>query len=63
MTKVAKEPSHEVERKRFSFDLRTDLQRQLKLQCIMDDKSMYETIEELIEAYLNERRNEGSKEN
>lgn len=49
-----------VERRRFSFDLRPDLHRDLKMQCILDDSNMYEVIEILIENYLKERKNERS---
>ena len=49
-----------VERRRFSFDLRQDLHRDLKMQCLLDDSNMYEVIEMLIENYLEERKNERS---
>lgn len=49
-----------LERRRFSFDLRPDLHRDLKMQCLLDDSNMYEVIETLIENYLKERRNERS---
>lgn len=49
-----------VERRRFSFDLRPDLHRDLKMQCLLDDSNMYEVVEMLIENYLHERRNQRS---
>jgi hypothetical protein len=43
-----------VERKRVSFDLRTDLHKELKMQSIMQEKNIYILIEEAIEKYLND---------
>jgi hypothetical protein len=43
-----------VERKRVSFDLRTDLHKELKMQSILQEKNIYILIEEAIEKYLNE---------
>jgi hypothetical protein len=43
-----------VERKRVSFDIRTDLHKELKIQSIMQEKNIYILIEEAIEKYLNE---------
>ena len=51
-----------VERRRFSFDLRPELHRDLKMQCLLDDTNMYEVMEMLIEDYLNERKNQRSNE-
>ena len=54
--------NQKVERRRFSFDLRPELHRQLKMQCLLDDTNMYEVLESIIEQYLDERKNEGSNE-
>jgi hypothetical protein len=45
-----------VERKRVSFDLRTDLHKELKMQSILQEKNIYILIEEAIEKYLEELR-------
>ncbi len=44
--------SSKVERKRVSFDLRTDLHQQLKLQSVVQDKNIYILIEEALINYL-----------
>ncbi|KAB2328005.1 hypothetical protein F7731_26160 [Cytobacillus depressus] len=43
-----------VERKRVSFDLRTDLHKELKLQALVQEKNIYILIEEALESYLKE---------
>jgi hypothetical protein len=43
-----------VERKRVSFDLRTDLHKELKMQSILQEKNIYLLIEEAVEKYLSE---------
>lgn len=45
-----------VERKRVSFDLRTDLHKELKLQSLMQEKNIYILIEEALEKYLKETK-------
>jgi hypothetical protein len=45
-----------VERKRVSFDLRTDLHKELKLQALMKEKNIYILIEEALEKYLKENK-------
>ncbi|MFP9131366.1 hypothetical protein [Niallia sp. Man26] len=40
-------------RKRVSFDLRTDLHRELKMQSLLQEKNIYILIEEALEKYLN----------
>lgn len=45
-----------VERKRVSFDLRTDLHKELKLQALMQEKNIYILIEEALEKYLKEKK-------
>ena len=37
-----------VERKRVSFDLRTDLHKELKMQALLQDKNIYNLIEEAL---------------
>lgn len=43
-----------VERKRVSFDLRTDLHKELKMQALVHEKNIYILIEEALERYLKE---------
>jgi hypothetical protein len=43
---------NKVERKRVSFDLRTDLHRELKMQALIKEKNIYNLIEEALEQYL-----------
>lgn len=45
-----------VERKRVSFDLRTDLHKELKMQALIQEKNIYILIEEALEKYLQENK-------
>lgn len=45
-----------IERKRVSFDLRTDLYKTLKMEAIIQEKNMYIIIEEALEKYLKENK-------
>ena len=45
-----------IERKRVSFDLRTDLYKALKMEAIIQEKNMYIIIEEALEKYLKENK-------
>ncbi len=45
-----------VERKRVSFDLRTDLHKELKMQALVQEKNIYILIEEALERYLKESK-------
>ncbi len=45
-----------VERKRVSFDLRTDLHKELKMQALLQEKNIYILIEEALEKYLKENK-------
>lgn len=45
-----------IERKRVSFDLRTDLYKNLKMEAIIQEKNMYIIIEEALEKYLKENK-------
>lgn len=47
---------NKVERKRVSFDLRTDLYKALKMESIIQEKNMYIIIEEALEKYLKENK-------
>lgn len=47
--------SSKVERKRVSFDLRTDLHQQLKLQSVVQEKNIYILIEEALTNYLKQK--------
>lgn len=49
-----KEEKKIVERKRVSFDLRTDLHKELKMQALVQEKNIYILIEEALEKYLKE---------
>jgi hypothetical protein len=40
-------------RKRTSFDLDTQLVKQLKIKAVMDDRNVYEIVEQAIREYLN----------
>ena len=40
-------------RKRTSFDLDTQLIKQLKIKAVMDDRNVYEIVEQAIKEYLN----------
>jgi hypothetical protein len=51
-----REEEKKVERKRVSFDLRTDLHRELKMQSILQEKNIYILIEEALEKYLKENK-------
>ena len=53
--KTIKEENN-IERKRVSFDLRTDLHKQLKMQALVQDKKIYILIEEALEKYLGEKK-------
>lgn len=44
--------SSNVERKRVSFDLRTDLHQELKMQSVIQNKNIYVMIEEALIKYL-----------
>lgn len=45
-----------IERKRVSFDLRTDLHRKLKMQSIVQEKNIYILIEEALDNYLKDKK-------
>ncbi|WP_394239601.1 hypothetical protein [Niallia oryzisoli] len=47
---------NKVERKRVSFDLRTDLHKRLKMQALIQEKNIYILVEEALEKYLNEKK-------
>ena len=47
--------SSKVERKRVSFDLRTDLHQELKLQSVIQDTNIYILIEEALINYLKQK--------
>lgn len=48
-----KVPTPPLIRKRVSFDLRTDLHKELKMQSLLQGKNIYILIEEALEEYLN----------
>jgi predicted HicB family RNase H-like nuclease len=50
------EQSKKTERKRVSFDLRIDLHKELKMQALIQEKNIYNLIEEALEKYLTENR-------
>lgn len=45
-----------VERKRVSFDLRTDLHKELKMEALVQEKNIYILIEEALEKYLKDSK-------
>ena len=45
-----------VQRKRVSFDLRTDLHKELKMQALVQEKNIYILIEEALQKYLKENK-------
>ena len=45
-----------MERKRVSFDIRTDLHKELKMQALVQEKNIYILIEEALERYLKENK-------
>ena len=49
-----------VERKRVSFDLRTDLHKELKMQSLIQEKTIYILIEEALEKYLIESQSQST---
>ena len=50
----------QVERKRVSFDLRTDLHKELKMQSLIQEKTIYILIEEALEKHLNESQSQST---
>jgi predicted HicB family RNase H-like nuclease len=55
-TNETRKEEKKVERKRVSFDLRTDLHKELKMQALLQDKNIYILIEEALEKYLKENK-------
>ena len=55
-TNETRKEEKKVERKRVSFDLRTDLHKELKMQALLQDKNIYNLIEEALEKYLSEKK-------
>jgi hypothetical protein len=51
---VVRNEETKIERKRVSFDLRTDLHKKLKVQSVMKEKNIYLLIEDALDKYLNE---------
>jgi len=51
-SKQERKEERKVERKRVSFDLRTDLHKELKMQALLQDKNIYILIEEALEKHL-----------
>jgi hypothetical protein len=55
-TNETRKEEKKVERKRVSFDLRTDLHKELKMQALVKEKNIYILIEEALEKYLQENK-------
>ncbi len=53
---VTRKEEKKVERKRVSFDLRTDLHKELKMQALVQEKNIYILIEEALDKYLKENK-------
>lgn len=51
---VDRKEETKVERKRVSFDLRTDLHKELKMQSLIQERNIYRLIEDALEGYLKE---------
>lgn len=51
---VPRKEEKKIERKRVSFDLRTDLHKELKMQSLLQERNIYILIEEALEQYLGE---------
>lgn len=51
---VPRKEEKKIERKRVSFDLRTDLHKELKMQSLLQERNIYILIEEALEKYLDE---------
>ena len=47
---------NKVKRKRVSFDLRTDLYKDLKMEALIQEKNMYIIVEEALEKYFKESK-------
>lgn len=60
--KQRRKEEREIVRRRVSFDLRTDLHKELKMQSIVHDRNIYIMIEEALEKYLSEIKNVDSIE-
>lgn len=45
-----------IERRRLSFDIRTDLYKELKMQALLRDEKMYILIEEALEKFFKESK-------
>lgn len=52
---VSSKEETKIERKRVSFDLRTDLHKELKMQSLLQEKNIYILIEEALEKYLTKK--------
>ncbi|GGD29721.1 hypothetical protein [Pontibacillus salipaludis] len=52
---VVESNDEKIERKRVSFDLRTDLHKQLKMQSLLEEKNIYILIEEALQEYLSKK--------
>jgi hypothetical protein len=55
-TNKTRKEEKKVERKRVSFDLRTDLHKELKMQALIQEKNIYILVEEALEKYLNGKK-------
>lgn len=55
-TKKTTNVEKKIERKRVSFDLRTDLHKKFKMLSIEEDENIYILIERAMERFLEERK-------
>ncbi|MDX8367874.1 hypothetical protein [Cytobacillus sp. IB215665] len=46
-----------IERKRVSFDLRTDLHKKVKMKALLEERNIYLIIEDALEKYLTDNNN------
>ncbi|OKL35306.1 hypothetical protein [Domibacillus mangrovi] len=56
-TNQTRKEERKVERKRVSFDIRTDLHKELKMQSLVQEKNIYIMIEEALVQYLKQEKN------
>ena len=59
--KVENPPNEEIKRKRMSFDLDTELLKELKIEGIREERPLYEMVENAIRHYLDAKQYQKKK--
>lgn len=59
--KVNKQPNEDIKRKRMSFDLDTELLKELKIEGIREERPLYEMVENAIRHYLDAKQYQKKK--